>query len=243
MTPSGASDKSYKTKIQSRLSVLQNNVASEFIIDSLSKAPARFNLKKLQWFNREYIKMFTLGEFVWCAQTLRLEKRFNDTILRPGDYIYFADLTKQTVLTNLNSMPNYLDGVYHFLDGGREVGEDSITNLTREIAEETERKLTFDPTNLHFVTRFQFTFNPISETKLYVSKTNPHYRPQVSLINGKEVPYDTKGSVRPELYKPGLNIEVKNYTIRPGSNSGLVNNVAKNITRECRTCHKEQSKV
>lgn len=52
-------------------------------------------------------------------------------------------------------------------------------------------------------------------------------RPQVSFKNGKEVPYGTKGSVRPDsCIGTTCSFEVKNYTIGD-KNYNLINNVAK----------------
>ncbi len=58
------------------------------------------------------------------------------------------------------------------------------------------------------------------------------YQPQKSFKNREGVPYGTKGSVRPEGYKPGSSIEVKNYNVTTtnGQNS-LVNNVTKQYTK------------
>ncbi|WP_412769937.1 hemagglutinin repeat-containing protein, partial [Ralstonia pseudosolanacearum] len=52
------------------------------------------------------------------------------------------------------------------------------------------------------------------------------YRPQVSYKDGKEVPYGTKGSVRPDWCNTtSCSVEVKNYNIDSNS-SGLIKNVA-----------------
>lgn len=57
------------------------------------------------------------------------------------------------------------------------------------------------------------------------------YRPQTSFKNGVEVPYGTKGSVRPEYYKPGSSIEVKNYNVQTAAGrSSLVRNVSGQAT-------------
>jgi len=54
------------------------------------------------------------------------------------------------------------------------------------------------------------------------------YRSQVSFKNGAEVPYGTKGSVRPEYYRKGSSIEVKNYNLQTSKGRGsLVNNVSR----------------
>lgn len=53
------------------------------------------------------------------------------------------------------------------------------------------------------------------------------YKPQRSFLNGKEVPYGTKGSVRPDHHKPGSSVEVKNYDVTTSQGrSSLVNNVS-----------------
>lgn len=39
------------------------------------------------------------------------------------------------------------------------------------------------------------------------------YKPQISFKDGAEVPYGTKGSVRPEYYREGASVEVKNYNV------------------------------
>lgn len=53
------------------------------------------------------------------------------------------------------------------------------------------------------------------------------WREQVSFKDGKEVPYGTKGGVRPDWCKGNVcSVEVKNYNITTNKN-GLINNVAK----------------
>jgi glutamyl/glutaminyl-tRNA synthetase len=60
------------TKVQKRLQTLISNIATDFDYDKLSKSPARFNPEKLNWFNREYIKMMDLREFV--SRAIQLNK-------------------------------------------------------------------------------------------------------------------------------------------------------------------------
>ncbi|MBC2262371.1 hypothetical protein HCB45_12340 [Listeria sp. FSL L7-0091] len=56
------------------------------------------------------------------------------------------------------------------------------------------------------------------------------YDSQKSFLNGEEVPYGTKESSRPELYKQGHSIEVKNYNVQTISGqNNLINNVSKQI--------------
>lgn len=46
-----------------------------------------------------------------------------------------------------------------------------------------------------------------------VAKKYPDYSEQKSYKNGKEVPYGTEGSTRPDLFKEGHSIEIKNYNV------------------------------
>ncbi len=64
------------------------------------------------------------------------------------------------------------------------------------------------------------------QSEIDVGIEYPDYSPQVSFLNGVEVPYGTPGSVRPDFYKPGYSIEVKNYNISTDKGrSSLISNV------------------
>lgn len=52
-----------------------------------------------------------------------------------------------------------------------------------------------------------------SEADVAKKLEGENYRAQISFKDRNEVPYGTKGSVRPEQYKPGSSIEVKNYNL------------------------------
>jgi len=53
------------------------------------------------------------------------------------------------------------------------------------------------------------------------------FKPQVSFKDGVDVPYGTKGSTRPEFYKEGTAVEVKNYNVETSQGrSSLVRNVS-----------------
>ena len=54
----------------------------------------------------------------------------------------------------------------------------------------------------------------------------PEYKAQKSFMNGKEVPYGTKGSVRPDYYKSGFSVDIKNYNVESTSSRS---NLARNI--------------
>ena len=70
------------------------------------------------------------------------------------------------------------------------------------------------------------------QSELDVGKDYEGYDAQKSFINGKEVPYGTKGSVRPEFYKNGHSVEVKNYHVETSSGrNSLINNVSSQIKK------------
>ncbi|WP_189493908.1 hypothetical protein, partial [Formosimonas limnophila] len=64
------------------------------------------------------------------------------------------------------------------------------------------------------------------QSEIDVGNTLPEgTRSQVSYLNGQEVPYGTRGSVRPDFcVGNSCSIEVKNYNVQTNQN-GLVNNV------------------
>ncbi|RKM62549.1 hypothetical protein D6856_00005, partial [Butyrivibrio sp. XB500-5] len=67
------------------------------------------------------------------------------------------------------------------------------------------------------------------QSEIDAAKDYPNYKEQVSFKNGEEVPYGTKGSVRPDYYNPGSSIDVKNYNLT--SQSGRTN-LARNIEKQ-----------
>lgn len=64
------------------------------------------------------------------------------------------------------------------------------------------------------------------QSEIDAAKDFPDYEPQKSFINGEEVPYGTKGSVRPDYYKPGHSVDIKNYNVEtPSGRSNLARNI------------------
>ena len=54
----------------------------------------------------------------------------------------------------------------------------------------------------------------------------PDHLPQQSFLHGEVVPYGTKGSVRPDFYRPGSSVDYKNYNIStPSKRNNLVRNI------------------
>ena len=62
--------------------------------------------------------------------------------------------------------------------------------------------------------------------KLYGKKS----KSQISYLNGKEVPYGTAGSVRPDFIHKGKAVEAKNYDIAKNS-SGLISKIAEQVNK------------
>ena len=68
------------------------------------------------------------------------------------------------------------------------------------------------------------------QSEIDVGKQFPDYSNQKSYLNGQEVPYGTKGSVRPEYYNNNHSVEVKNYNLENKNGKyNLVNNVKKQV--------------
>ena len=66
------------------------------------------------------------------------------------------------------------------------------------------------------------------QSELDAAKDFPEYKAQKSFINRQEVPYGTRGSVRPDYYKSGHSIDIKNYNITNASGRrSLVRNIEK----------------
>jgi YD repeat-containing protein len=64
------------------------------------------------------------------------------------------------------------------------------------------------------------------QSELDVSSLNPNHRSQVSFRNGREVPYASRGSVRPDNFRVGDAIEVKNYDLlQPSNRANLYNTI------------------
>ena len=73
------------------------------------------------------------------------------------------------------------------------------------------------------------------DSEIEIGKDYPNYEAQKSFINGEEVPYGTKGSVRPEYYRIGHSVEVKNYKIEtPAGRNRLINNVSGQVKQRIR---------
>jgi hypothetical protein len=61
------------------------------------------------------------------------------------------------------------------------------------------------------------------QSELDAEQSYPNYDTQKSFIDGEEVPYGTEGSTRPDLYRNGHSVEVKNYDVETSSGRGNLN--------------------
>lgn len=92
---------------QNRLNTIFKNLAKEFSLDKFSKSPARFSLKKLDWFNKEYLKKLELTEFVsrfdqyLCQYSFSQKLDFNTApIFYQAKILFFNSQTKQIFAKN-----------------------------------------------------------------------------------------------------------------------------------------------
>jgi glutamyl-tRNA synthetase len=74
---------------EQRIQKLLSNLAVDFSLQTLTKTSARFNMDKLLWFNREYIKMMTLDEY--------LQLRFKEQVPEYSEH-YILDKNRATTL-------------------------------------------------------------------------------------------------------------------------------------------------
>lgn len=108
-----------QSKIQARIQTLLANLAQEFTVERLSKTPARFNRKKLDWFNRAYIKMLSLEEFAYRSQQLKLDCGYNtaEKLLKQQALdklqllkcFYLVDFQTQEILACTNSKSQQIE--------------------------------------------------------------------------------------------------------------------------------------
>lgn len=80
------------------------------------------------------------------------------------------------------------------------------------------------------------------QSELDAATDFPGYADQKSFINGKEVSYGTKGSVRPDYYKEGFSVDTKNITQKMQVAEVILHGILKNsIIKEQKICPMEQN--
>lgn len=82
------------------------------------------------------------------------------------------------------------------------------------------------------------------ESEIAAEKEFKDFIPQKSFLNGEEVPYGTKGSVRPDLYKTAFSIDVKNYNLSSKQGqSRLKNNIVNQYKERIRNLPTETKQM
>jgi glutamyl/glutaminyl-tRNA synthetase len=113
-------------QIQARLEKLLQNLSQNFSLDKLSKAPARFNLEKLNWYNREYIKMMSLEEFCYRGDMITQQTS-------PTEYKVARILDKNRI-TTLNQIGIESRCVYDYLTPNKELLQWKKISLEQSLA-------------------------------------------------------------------------------------------------------------
>ncbi len=142
---------------QARLDKLIDNISKEFSIDKISRSPARFNLEKLTWFNKEYIKMLTLHEFCYLAAKNKLEQKPADNQkLFLGDYVYLADVDEDKVYCKLlkYSTPAVENSLSNPIGAGRANGMEWFESLKREVGDVVGSDVKLEKNKLKSVVSF-----------------------------------------------------------------------------------------
>jgi hypothetical protein len=111
---------------------------------------------------------------------------------------------------------------------------DEMTDVARHLIGRTDEQAIADGITDVTEAQAKATGRPSwRQSEIDAAKDFPDYTPQVSykkMPNGtiQEVPYGTSGSVRPDYYKPGHSVDIKNYNVTTSTGrSNLANNIEK----------------
>lgn len=162
----------YPAIIKNRIARLLTNLSEDFGLSKLSKSPSRFNLAKLDWFNKEYLKMMTLEEFAWRSSDLKIKKSLKlrpkidindkdekqEKSFRIGDYVFLVDLEQNKIFGYLSKSSNFADNFFYPVGGARESVLGSIQNLQKEVREELGGQIQIDETKLLKISTFRLEY-------------------------------------------------------------------------------------
>lgn len=175
----------YPAIIKNRITKLLTNLSEDFGLSKLSKSPSRFNLAKLDWFNKEYLKMMSLEEFAWRSSDLKIKKSLKlqpkiknnlELPFRISDYIFLVDLEQNKIFGYLSKFSNFADNFFYPVGGGRENGLGSIQNLQKEVQEELGGQIQIDETKLLKISTFRLEYEMVDysgvEFNLYFYQTS-----------------------------------------------------------------------
>lgn len=148
-----------------RLRKLLDNISQDFSIDKMQKSPARFSTDKLNWFNKEYLKMLSPYEFAYLSQKNKNIQQL-PAPTRIGDYVYMVDVDNSRILggyDNSTTVMSGVDGIFYPIGGGRGENQDSIESLLREISEETQDTIQVDAKELLFIEQLNIPWETSKE--------------------------------------------------------------------------------
>lgn len=111
----------------------------------------------------------------------------------------------------------------------RTSAENNSSNITQKNKEESSSETGLDIRNANDESGTETSRPTWRQSELDAAKDFPDYDAQKSFINGEEVPYGTKGSVRPDYYKDGYSVDIKNYNVESASGRS---NLARNIEKQ-----------
>ncbi|VYT97218.1 hypothetical protein [Clostridium tertium] len=157
----------------------------------------------------------------WWTAAINIEK---------GDYLYSENneyLEVDEVHVEKNNYPSYvynlsIDGNHNYFVGEEKVLAHNMANI-KSCSQPIEGVST--PESIPKRPSWR-------QSELDVQSDFPDYNPQKSFIDGDEVPYGTKGSSRPDFYKEGASIEVKNYKVTTSEGrSRLINNISNQVNK------------
>lgn len=84
--------------LDNRIQTLLSNLVADFGIENISAASARFSKQKLEWFNKEYIKMMSLAEFAHRSSTFNKQSADINKI-HSSEYLAALYLDTQRITT------------------------------------------------------------------------------------------------------------------------------------------------
>jgi glutamyl/glutaminyl-tRNA synthetase len=137
----------FKNQQKQRLEIILDNLSKDFSIEGISKSPSRFDHKKLDWFNQQYIKKLPLLEFIFRAKNCITNFNGQKLNLRTGQYLLPIDFEAQKIFV-IQETTESNKTEYNFLGGGGLEGESQSDTLKREVSEESKPKIILKDENI-----------------------------------------------------------------------------------------------
>ena len=138
--------------------------------------------------------------------------------VKQGTKDAIEDVAENSVDDLLNSTEDFYDDIFdpYYKEQFNPIGEEAIGN----------------PNGIEGISKSSNSSSKRPswrQSELDAAEDFSDYLEQISFLEGKKVPYGTKGSVRPDLYKDGFSMDVKNYNVETASGRS---NLARNIEKQ-----------